>query len=455
MSAEPAASHLKPDEIRYLALEGGGGKGFAYLGAIEVLEKCGVMAHLDGVAGTSAGAITALMLSMGMTSTDIQHELETTDFNTFFDPPRDAKGRRLIPAPFAYMERENDECETQTLAGSLDPRQMISFLMCMRNQPSVMARLFDVYAWELSLAGVVGQHAGNALADKVQSSVAPVAALLRGLPEYLAYFDRDMGFFSGLAARDYFDGLLRKAATKKLGARATQRLPSIPFRLHKELFKRDLLLCGANLSIGKSVLFSWKHTPNFPVADAVRISMSLPLAYKPYVISTKVPGWPPCGTYMDGGIWNNLPFREIGNIRQSTARPKSRSAASTPAPANRDKGTSVAALTSARTTLGLRLQIDPPHKVLTGGDFVGAFVMAGLGAGESQVIADIEPFTLLLDTEGLDLLKFAPDDQTKKTVGPRSRRATYRYFGLPVPAADQDEADDARVDDLKQRDVCD
>ena len=46
MSAEPAASHLKPDEIRYLALEGGGGKGFAYLGAIEVLEKCGVMAHL-------------------------------------------------------------------------------------------------------------------------------------------------------------------------------------------------------------------------------------------------------------------------------------------------------------------------------------------------------------------------------------------------------------------------
>jgi predicted acylesterase/phospholipase RssA len=38
-----------------------------------------------------------------------------------------------------------------------------------------------------------------------------------------------------------------------------------------------LLVCGANLSYGRSVLFSLRHTPNFPIADAVRISMSLPI----------------------------------------------------------------------------------------------------------------------------------------------------------------------------------
>ncbi|SRR6266568_3971257 len=67
----PEPKKLKADDIRYLALEGGGGKGFAYLGAIDILEKVkgadgrSIMARVDGFAGASAGAITALLLSIG------------------------------------------------------------------------------------------------------------------------------------------------------------------------------------------------------------------------------------------------------------------------------------------------------------------------------------------------------------------------------------------------------
>ena len=448
------SEHLKAGEIRHLALEGGGGKGFAYLGAVQVLEELGVMSHVDGISGTSAGAITALMLSMRMTAKDIEDELGRRDFNTFFDPPLDRSGNRLVPAPFEYESRPDNACEAAFLSGGLDPSALAATLRCLQLNDSNLARVFGALGWMYQVEGGLGRRIRNLLASLVEARLAPVAALLRGLPQYLVYFDRDMGFFSGKAARDYFDLLLRMRAVQTTGdtAFATARV-SMPFRVHKQVFGIHLLLCGANLSTGKSVLFSWKHTPNFPVADAVRISMSLPLADKPYVIAQRVPGWPPCGTYIDGGIWNNLPFREIGSLREPPARRGTGTdAAPTPLETALDK----------RSTLGLRLQIDPPERVLRGGQLMGKFMTSGLTAGESQVIADIEPFTIVLDTVGLDLLKFSPDEATKRAVTPRSRRATYRYFdqvdpkaqGLDPKSAREQEDQDRRAQQQLEATVC-
>jgi len=63
--------HLLADDISYIALEGGGGKGFAYLGALQILEKLNVFDHAIGYAGASAGAITSLMLSLGYRSDEM------------------------------------------------------------------------------------------------------------------------------------------------------------------------------------------------------------------------------------------------------------------------------------------------------------------------------------------------------------------------------------------------
>jgi hypothetical protein len=278
-----------------------------------------------------------------------------------------------------------------------------------------------------------------------------------------------MGFFSGEAARDYFDGLIRRQCGKQ-GEILSKNAPSLPFIMHKQIFKRDLLICGANLSTGKTELFSWRHTPHFPVADAVRISMSLPIIYKPYVIKKKIPGWPPCGTYIDGGIWNNLPFREIAAFATSSdsntseSNPKTTPASAplsvakkaTPAADNsRPVPTPLKVVTENRQTLGLRLEISPPQEVLTGGELVAKIMGAGLTAGESQVITDIEPFTVLLDTEGLDLFKFeVPEPFIKNKVDKRSRRTMYRYFGEKVPDTDLDFADDFRIDEARSKGVC-
>jgi predicted acylesterase/phospholipase RssA len=331
---------------------------------------------------------------------------------------------------------------------------LVTTLRCLRANDSTLARVFGALGWMYQFEGGLGRRIRGMFASLAESRLAPLAALLRGLPHYLIYFDRDMGFFSGKAARDYFDLLLRMRAVKLTGdTRYGTAKATMPFRVHKQVFGIDLLLCGANLSTGKSVLFSWKHTPNFPVADAVRISMSLPIAYKPYVITQRVPGWPPCGTYIDGGIWNNLPFREISSLRQTPPKQAQ------PSPGG---GTPLETALERRSTLGLRLEIDEPERVLRGGQLMGKFIASGLTAGESQVIADIEPFTIVLDTAGLDLLKFAPDEATKRAVMPRSRRRTCLYFGQLPPEVEgtdpeilrEQEDDDRRARDRLERTVC-
>ncbi|HLX09370.1 MAG TPA: patatin-like phospholipase family protein [Thermoanaerobaculia bacterium] len=71
--------------FRYLVLEGGGVKGIAYAGAFEALEQQGILDQLQGVAGTSAGAITAALVSLRYTPRQIRELLLHLDFAKFED----------------------------------------------------------------------------------------------------------------------------------------------------------------------------------------------------------------------------------------------------------------------------------------------------------------------------------------------------------------------------------
>lgn len=71
--------------FRNLVFEGGGVKGIAYGGALEQLQKLGMLDHLERVAGTSAGAINACALAMGYTATEVRKIIATTDFSSFQD----------------------------------------------------------------------------------------------------------------------------------------------------------------------------------------------------------------------------------------------------------------------------------------------------------------------------------------------------------------------------------
>ena len=62
-----------------LVFEGGGVKGLAFCGALKVLEERGIITDVKGLAGSSAGAITAGLLACGYTSDEILDELKPKD----------------------------------------------------------------------------------------------------------------------------------------------------------------------------------------------------------------------------------------------------------------------------------------------------------------------------------------------------------------------------------------
>ena len=71
--------------IKNLVFKGGGVLGIAYAGVIDALEEKKVLQHVERVAGTSAGAITAVFISLKYTSADILKVVAATDFKTFED----------------------------------------------------------------------------------------------------------------------------------------------------------------------------------------------------------------------------------------------------------------------------------------------------------------------------------------------------------------------------------
>ncbi len=73
-------------QFKNLIFEGGGVKGIAYAGALEVLQDIdGLLPGIERVAGTSAGAITATLLALGASSQDVERIVGGTKFRKFMD----------------------------------------------------------------------------------------------------------------------------------------------------------------------------------------------------------------------------------------------------------------------------------------------------------------------------------------------------------------------------------
>ena len=144
-------------------------------------------------------------------------------------------------------------------------------------------------------------------------------------------------------------------------------------------------------------------------------------------------------SYVDGGVWNNLTFREFDGEPDYDAGTKAKSAA----------------VTGARPkpkTLGLRLAYEPAGQVTTFGQFGLQVARFGLfGSGESQVLSQYTDQTIVLDTEGLDLVDFAPPEAAREAAIKRARRTTRKYFGLPADPKDADELDDIMLEGRKSK----
>ena len=139
------------------------------------------------------------------------------------------------------------------------------------------------------------------------------------LADYLYGLLLNRGVFPGFAAREYFAGLFDRYLYPKLDMMKVyvEKKPSdtVTFRDFFNMTGVDLVVTGTNASKNRSAYFSVGYTPDFSVAEAVAISMSIPLLFKPVLIDGDVNRYASPeynesyrGLWVDGGMLNNYPI---------------------------------------------------------------------------------------------------------------------------------------------------
>jgi len=76
---------VRGQHYRNLALEGGGVRGIAITGALDVLDSIGWLRDIRQVAGTSSGSIQAMLLATGYQPADISKLVKELDYRQFND----------------------------------------------------------------------------------------------------------------------------------------------------------------------------------------------------------------------------------------------------------------------------------------------------------------------------------------------------------------------------------
>ena len=233
----------KSEIVRYpfknLVFKGGGIRGVAYIGVLDSLHDKGIIKGIERVAGTSAGAITATLVSFKLDYEETISLLKSLDYSN---------------VPQARDLQENNNLE--------EPRTFLRNLSVLTEDIHCTNRLIKNFGWYSS---------------------------------------------------DYFYNWMQDVVAKQCDGN-----PKATFNDFRKKGFRDLYIVAANATRHKAEMFCAELTPDVPVADAVRLSMSIPLFFEALQYDGQVFGQG--DYYMDGGIYDNYPikyFDEQNFIRSS------------------------------------------------------------------------------------------------------------------------------------------
>ncbi len=244
-----------------IVFKGGGAKGMAFVGALEAFAAAGHQHRR--LVGTSAGAITAVMTGAGYSPQEMLTECTKTDpatgkpvFATFMDPPTEAD----------FTPDMINNCETLTLIRQAG----------------------------LSILGI------GVIEEK----------LIQGLLHLELYrelfsFNECGGFYSGDTALNW---MRQRLVQKGLAA-------DITWAQFEKATGKDVSVVTTDVTEEEMVVLNARTSPDCPVAESVRMSMSIPFVWREMVWQ---PQW---GQYqkrdkaghhfVDGGVLSNFPLRLI------------------------------------------------------------------------------------------------------------------------------------------------
>jgi NTE family protein len=330
--------------FRNLVFEGGGVKGIAYVGALDVLHRKRILADIVRVGGTSAGAITATLVALGFTVEEINRVLWDLDFTRFLDD-----------------------------------------------------------SW-----GVVRDT------------------------ERLI---REFGWYKGDFVREWISARI----AEKTGSGHTTFRDLDHFITQGRGGFRHLYVLGTNLSTGFAEVFSHEHTPRSPIADAVRISMSIPLFF---TARRSIRG----DVYVDGGMLNNYPVKLFDRrkyVGEEHAVEREYYALHNEQLGKRKetKGRGIVDYVYNQETLGFRLDTrakiamfrdhaEPPvHHVGDFFDYAGGLVRTLLNAQESTHLhQDDWHRTVYIDTLDVGATDFDLSDDHKKKLVAEGKKGAKSYL---------------------------
>jgi len=326
-----------PYHFKNLVFEGGGVKGIAYVGAMEVLEKKGILQDIIRVGGTSAGAINAVLLGLNYTLAETREILSTLNFRRFLD---DSWG----------IVRDTN-------------------------------RLITEFGW-----------------------------------------------YKG----DYFRDWIGDIIERKTGNSESTFLEVNTLKAERKF--RDLYFMGTNLSTGFGEVFSFEHTPRMCVADAVRISMSIPLFF---AAKRSMRG----DVYVDRGVVDNYPVKLFDRQKYVAAHARMSEYYGKHNQALRQTGKVISPYVYNQETLGFRLdsarelavfrdQAEPVHRKIE--DFFAytwALVETILSIQNNYHLhSDDWQRTIYTDTLGVGTTDFDLSDDKKDALVKSGRVNTEKYF---------------------------
>ena len=328
--------------FRNLVFEGGGVKGIAYAGAMEVLEAKGILPDIQRVGGTSAGAINAVLFGLGYSNEETQEILKALHFKNFLDD-----------------------------------------------------------SW--------------------------------GLASDINRLLSDFGWYKGNFFRDWISELIRE----KTG-NGESTFKDVAEQGEAKGFK-EIYLIGTNLSTHFAEVFSPEHTPRMVLADAVRISMSIPLFF---AAKRSLRG----DVYVDGGVLDNYPIKLFDrkkyiadrNFRAHSREPGYYKKHNT---VLREIGKEISPYVYNKETLGFRLDSEreiglfrdqgelPANRV---DDFFsyGWNLVETIMEGQSNqhLHSDDWQRTIYIDTLGVKTTDFDLSDEKKEALADSGRKHTQKYF---------------------------
>ena len=178
-------------------------------------------------------------------------------------------------------------------------------------------------------------------------------------------------------------------------------------QLREKLGSR-LVVMGSKLDSGKSKAFSDHYTPDFPIYQAIAISMSFPLAYKPTRIikGAAVPD-DYIGDWTDGGLLNNFALDAFGPTEFSPA---------------------------SHRTLGFYLRDTPNNSTAVSLDEmlrlqatrVANAALSHAGAGKLSEAEELQ--TVEVDSKKLTTLDMMPHQEWVRSAVRSARRSTERML---------------------------